>query len=441
MFDYIRALFSGSKRMVSSLEVLSRMLKRYAYQNVLLHCNDWRCFLDEVAAELQVERHSLAREVAAQLRVEFIQELPSIELEALTPRLTLKECRQLGLMPLSNAGRITGLICTDPERVQRLAAEFRTLPIYIGLWLDIEAAITAAEMLEGTKTKAESVDLKERDKLKDSGSKAVDTVMSLLVSEVESFGASEVSVIFGADSIEYEFVTSDSKRASGAINSKVAKGLRERLEQSNVNLKDTTNATKLLSIAKIGPERYVLTWGEKAKESEPKLNAAINNPPTLSIVKSDSVAQVEEPSALPQRSAPSKRVDFSTKQPLVLVLDDNPTFSLVLERFFSRQKMDVKIYTSTDSAIVAFERGEVKPDIIVCDLHLPGKSGLALLDQVRREQFRQVPFIMLTSDDDVESEIKVLSLGADAYVTKNQDPRILSAHVERLLKQRSVQAA
>ena len=62
-------------------------------------------------------------------------------------------------------------------------------------------------------------------------------------------------------------------------------------------------------------------------------------------------------------------------------------------------------------------------------------NGVEFLKQLREKAF-QIPTIMLTSDADVEIEIELLGAGADAYVRKQDDPRLLWVHVKRLLQQR-----
>jgi DNA-binding NarL/FixJ family response regulator len=48
---------------------------------------------------------------------------------------------------------------------------------------------------------------------------------------------------------------------------------------------------------------------------------------------------------------------------------------------------------------------------------------------------------MLTSDEDVDVELQLLAEGADAFVSKAKDPRVLTMQVQRLLKGRVIQKA
>ena len=92
-------------------------------------------------------------------------------------------------------------------------------------------------------------------------------------------------------------------------------------------------------------------------------------------------------------------------------------------------------------AIERLKSGDLKPDVIVCDVHMPEMSGEEFLRKLRKElEITNIPVVMLTSDMDVELEVQFLSNGADAFVTKNQDPRLLGAQVKRLIKKFSKKA-
>jgi DNA-binding response OmpR family regulator len=56
-------------------------------------------------------------------------------------------------------------------------------------------------------------------------------------------------------------------------------------------------------------------------------------------------------------------------------------------------------------------------DLVLLDIQLPGKSGIAVLADIRRVR-SDVPVIMLTALDDVQSKVSALDLGADDYVPK-----------------------
>ena len=128
---------------------------------------------------------------------------------------------------------------------------------------------------------------------------------------------------------------------------------------------------------------------------------------------------------------------------LVLVVDDNPMFCRVLERLLQREGVKPCF---AENGVVALEKlkeaRSVLPKVIICDLHMPIMNGGELLAQLKgNEQLKTIPVIMLTSDEDIDAELQLLAGGADAFVSKAKDPRVLAAQVRRLLKMRSLQEA
>jgi two-component system alkaline phosphatase synthesis response regulator PhoP len=77
-----------------------------------------------------------------------------------------------------------------------------------------------------------------------------------------------------------------------------------------------------------------------------------------------------------------------------------------------------------------------KPDLIILDLMLPGKDGLEICRDLRRENIN-TPIIMLTARDDEVDKIVGLELGADDYVTKPFSVKELSARVRAVLRRQN----
>lgn len=75
------------------------------------------------------------------------------------------------------------------------------------------------------------------------------------------------------------------------------------------------------------------------------------------------------------------------------------------------------------------------PDLIILDLMLPGRDGLEICRELRRENI-ETPIIMLTARDDEIDRVLGLELGADDYVTKPFSIRELSARVKAVLRRR-----
>jgi DNA-binding response OmpR family regulator len=79
--------------------------------------------------------------------------------------------------------------------------------------------------------------------------------------------------------------------------------------------------------------------------------------------------------------------------------------------------------------------------LILIDIHLPDGSGFDLYQKIlSTEQFRTIPVVFLTANDDLGSKISAFSLGADDYVVKPFHLLELRARIERRLKSKIPQS-
>jgi two-component system, cell cycle response regulator len=84
--------------------------------------------------------------------------------------------------------------------------------------------------------------------------------------------------------------------------------------------------------------------------------------------------------------------------------------------------------------------GDFKPDVVICDLVMPGLDGVGFLRlKAARPDVVHVPVLMLTSADDTNRKVELLERGAADYVTKPFHPRELLARVRTLYRQRVLQ--
>ncbi len=116
--------------------------------------------------------------------------------------------------------------------------------------------------------------------------------------------------------------------------------------------------------------------------------------------------------------------------PRVLVVEDDPTISEVVVRYFERDGLDVVAVGDGRDAIDEADRQW--PDLVVLDLMLPGMDGLEVCRRLRARA--PVPVIMLTARGDEEDRVLGLELGADDYVVKPFSPRELTARVRAVLR-------
>jgi len=122
-------------------------------------------------------------------------------------------------------------------------------------------------------------------------------------------------------------------------------------------------------------------------------------------------------------------------QSIMLVEDDCRLATLIAE-FLQDEGYNVTVLGRGDDAIDAIAK--LNPDLVVLDLMLPGASGFDVCRAVR-QQFRGLIMMLTARDDDID-QIVGLELGADDYVTKPIEPRVLLARIRSLLR-RSVTAS
>ncbi len=114
----------------------------------------------------------------------------------------------------------------------------------------------------------------------------------------------------------------------------------------------------------------------------------------------------------------------------ILVVDDEPTVTEVVERYLVREGYEVA--SAADGADGLRLAREWAPNLIVLDLMLPSIDGLEVCRQLRR--VTPVPIIMLTARGEETDRVVGLEMGADDYLVKPFSPRELVARVKAVLR-------
>ena len=116
---------------------------------------------------------------------------------------------------------------------------------------------------------------------------------------------------------------------------------------------------------------------------------------------------------------------------ILLVEDDARLADLVCE-YLSQHEFDVQVERRGDDAM---EKFSPTTDLVILDLMMPGLDGLSVC-RLLREQYHG-PILMLTAKGSDIDQVVGLELGADDYVVKPVEPRVLLARVRALLRRRS----
>ena len=120
------------------------------------------------------------------------------------------------------------------------------------------------------------------------------------------------------------------------------------------------------------------------------------------------------------------------EQPLLLLVDDDPTFTRVMARALTRRGLEVETAGDAEEAMqLARQR---KPDYAVLDLKMEGDSGLVLLPRLL-ELYPDLRVVILTGYSSITTAVEAIKRGACNYLCKPADAddvlaALVSEHVE-----------
>lgn len=117
----------------------------------------------------------------------------------------------------------------------------------------------------------------------------------------------------------------------------------------------------------------------------------------------------------------------------ILVVDDEPDITALVAYHLARS--GYRVSTAANGADAARAARDERPVLVVLDLMLPGMSGYAVLEALRKDRSTsQIAVLLLTARKDEEDRIRGLTLGADDYLTKPFSPQELVLRVGAILR-------
>jgi DNA-binding response OmpR family regulator len=126
-------------------------------------------------------------------------------------------------------------------------------------------------------------------------------------------------------------------------------------------------------------------------------------------------------------------MEASDRPVRVLVVEDDAEIAHVLQRSLRLDGYDVKL--AGDGVQALDEAHAFLPDLIVLDLGLPRLDGIDVARRLRQDG-DDVPILMLTARDALESRVEGLDVGADDYLVKPFERQELLARLRALLRRR-----
>ncbi len=114
----------------------------------------------------------------------------------------------------------------------------------------------------------------------------------------------------------------------------------------------------------------------------------------------------------------------------ILIIEDEPDIAELVASRLRSEGFDTE---TCDNGAKGVERClELRPDLVVLDLMLPGLDGIEVCRRI--QQHRRTPVVMVTAKDEETDMLVGLGVGADDYITKPFSPRELVARIQAVLR-------
>ena len=120
----------------------------------------------------------------------------------------------------------------------------------------------------------------------------------------------------------------------------------------------------------------------------------------------------------------------------LLVIDDDARLRDLLRRYLVESGF--RVTTAGDAAEARLKLQSLAFDLLIVDVMMPGESGLALTESLRRTN--AVPILLLTAMAEPENRIDGLERGADDYLTKPFEPRELVLRIRNILQRAATES-
>jgi len=176
--------------------------------------------------------------------------------------------------------------------------------------------------------------------------------------------------------------------------------------------------------AETPPPRYWRRWVEDAPAVPAVASSATPEPPDPASASAHPTSADTEPGSKHGKEDEPYRI---------LIVEDDRGQALFAQSVLHGAGMLAEVEMLPDGVPQAIAR--FKPDLVLMDLHMPGKDGMTLTMQIRQQkEFLHLPIVFLTGDPDPERQFEVLESGADDFLTKPIRPRHLIAAVANRIK-------
>lgn len=142
-----------------------------------------------------------------------------------------------------------------------------------------------------------------------------------------------------------------------------------------------------------------------------------------------------EPPTATSKSLERSECGDDAKQPKLLVVDDNDEIRAYIGSVFESSFQVIGAADGDEGLALAID---IIPDVIIADVMMPKLNGNTMCKELKRNQkTSHIPVVMLTARGALDFKLEGLESGADEYVTKPFNPKVLQLTVRNLINQRN----
>lgn len=128
--------------------------------------------------------------------------------------------------------------------------------------------------------------------------------------------------------------------------------------------------------------------------------------------------------------------EFNKQRPTLLIIDDELEMLWFIDEIFSN---DFNVVTLQEPERIEQVMNEVYPNLIICDVMMPGVGGIELTKKIKSaKETSHIPIIILSGRHEMEQQIAALSAGAEMYITKPFNAEYLRISVYQMIERKEV---
>lgn len=127
---------------------------------------------------------------------------------------------------------------------------------------------------------------------------------------------------------------------------------------------------------------------------------------------------------------------MTVAKPQILIIEDEEDIRALVRYNLERENFGVSEAESGEAGLKAVM--QKKTDLVLLDLMLPGKDGLQICRELKKnDATRDIPVVMMTAKGEESDIVTGLELGAEDYIVKPFSPKVMVARVKAVLRRKA----